>query len=27
MPTLEKADGDDHFVACWRWETIAEQKR
>jgi len=27
MPTLEKADGNDHFVACWRWETIAEQKR
>ncbi len=27
MPTLEKADGDEHFVACWRWQTIAEQQK
>ncbi len=27
MPTLEKADGDEHLVACWRWQWVAEQKR
>jgi len=25
LPQLEKADGIDHTVACWRWEEIAER--
>ncbi len=24
MPQLERVDGSDHIVACWRWEEIAE---
>jgi oligopeptide transport system ATP-binding protein len=23
MPTLERTDSEDHYVACWRWEEIA----
>jgi len=25
VPPLEKCDGDNHTVACWRWQTIAER--
>lgn len=25
-PALEQADGTEHFVACWRWEELAESK-
>jgi oligopeptide transport system ATP-binding protein len=25
MPPLEKCDGDNHTVACWRWQSIAER--